>query len=66
MIDKSMWTRAGEDFDDVREQRDELMKRHYERIETIRQMVDAGTLTNSNRQLLNALGLPWQYDKRTP
>lgn len=40
------------------------MRRWGEMVETIRKKIDAGTLTQEDRRLLNDLHLPHIYDRR--
>lgn len=52
-------------YDDMRDKHDTLMRRWRMMVETIRQKIDAGTLTSDDRRLLDDLNLPHRYDKRT-
>lgn len=50
----------------IKDGHDTIMEWRAQQIETIRQKIDAGTLTYEDRKLLDALQLPHQYDKRIP
>lgn len=39
---------------------------HGERIEVVRNRIDNGGLTEEEKTLLKDLGIPYQYDRRTP
>ena len=49
----------------VRDRYDTLIRRWAAMTETIRSMIDAGTLTAEDKKLLNALKLPYRFGKRT-
>ena len=52
-------------YDDVKDKHDTLM-RHWEgMVEAIRRRIDAGTLTDDDKRLLDELNLPHRYDRRT-
>lgn len=51
-------------YDDMQDRHDTLMRRWGEMVETIRKKIDAGTLTQEDRRLLNDLHLPHIYDRR--
>lgn len=48
----------------ITDERDTLLKRYKIQVETIRHLIDMDTLTDDDRDLLDALSLPHQYDKR--
>ena len=48
----------------IKDGHDTIMAWRAQQIETIRQKIDAGTLTYEDRKLLDDLHLPHQYDKR--
>ncbi len=50
--------------EDAQEQLDNLKKWRERQIEAIRCRIDAGTLTSDDRQLLDELHLPYEYDMR--
>lgn len=52
-------------YSDMQDKHDTLMRRWGEMVETIRRKVDAGTLTQEDRRLLDDLNLPHRYDRRT-
>jgi hypothetical protein len=56
--------RALVSYDDMQDRHDTLMRRWGEMVETIRKKIDAGTLTQEDRRLLNDLHLPHIYDRR--
>ena len=56
--------RALVSYDDMQDRHDTLMRRWGEMVETIRKKIDAGTLTQEDRQLLNDLNLPHRFDRR--
>lgn len=56
--------RALVSYDDMQDRHDTLMRRWGEMVETIRKKVDADTLTQEDRQLLDALNLPHRFDRR--
>ena len=49
----------------IKDGHDTIMAWRAQQIETIRQKIDAGTLTYEDRKLLDDLQLPHQYDKRS-
>ena len=51
-------------YSDMQNKHDTLMRRWGEMVETIRKKIDAGTLTQEDRRLLNDLHLPHIYDRR--
>lgn len=51
-------------YDDMQDRHDTLMRRWGEMVETIRKKINAGTLTQEDRRLLNDLHLPHIYDRR--
>lgn len=51
-------------YEDMKDRHDTLMRRWEEMVEAIRRRVDAGTLTDDDRRLLDELCLPHQYDRR--
>ena len=51
-------------YSDMQDKHDTLMRRWGEMVETIRKKIDAGTLTQEDRRLLNDLHLPHIYDRR--
>lgn len=52
------------DYAVIADERSALLRRIGSQVETIRQKIDAGTLTHEDRKLLDDLQIPHQYDKR--
>jgi hypothetical protein len=48
------------------DERDTLMRRHWERVEVIRNRVDNGGLSQEEKRLLDDLGFSTDYDRRRP
>lgn len=53
------------ELETAKDAHDTIMEWRARQIETIRQKIDAGTLTYEDRKLLDDLQLPHQYDKRS-
>lgn len=52
------------EYEDMKDRHDTLMRRWEGMVEAIRRRIDAGTLTNDDRRLLDELCLPHEYDRR--
>ena len=52
------------ELETAKDAHDTIMEWRARQIETIRQKIDAGTLTYEDRKLLDDLQIPHQYDKR--
>lgn len=51
-------------YDDMQDRHDTLMRRWEGMVEAIRRRIDAGTLSDDDKRLLDELNLPHRYDKR--
>ena len=51
-------------YTDMQDRHDTLMRRWEGMVEAIRRRIDAGTLTDDDKRLLDELNLPHGYDRR--
>ena len=51
-------------YSDMQDKHDTLMRRWEGMVEAIRRRIDAGTLTDDDKRLLDELNLPHGYDRR--
>lgn len=51
-------------YEDMKDRHDTLMRRWEGMVEAIRRRIDAGTLTDDDKRLLDELNLPYRYDRR--